>query len=175
MGTDMTKHRPPAWAACLLLLTACGQPKSAANNSVTLNLPPAGAPLSPESDYTSLKAPSCKPVEGDSTQRCDGVAGYALETNGRSLAVIAPDGRRSEIDLSKLAAKATSYRLGEKAEWRSPAPGHPTALIVRVNRDLAVARIEYPACPVAVVAPQPGQNEKARTIADGKLPGCLSP
>jgi len=156
----------------LLLLAACGQAEKTAHKSVTVQLPPAGAPVAPQSSYTSLGAGSCKSGEG-STRRCEGVDGYSLETTGHDLTVIGPDGKRSEIELSKLAAKAASPRLGERAEWRSLAPGHPTALIVRVNGELAVTRLQYPACLVAMVRPQPRQNEKAREIADGKLPSCL--
>ena len=167
----MIEHRPPAWAACLLLLAACGQSESPAKNSVTVKLPPAGAPVAPDSSYTSIDPASCK-VVANSSRRCEGAAGYALET-GRQVAIVAPDGRRSILDLSKLGTKGAP-KLGAKAEWRGPAPGHPHVLIVRVGSDLAIARLEYPACIVAVVARQPRQNEKARDIADGKLPACLS-
>jgi hypothetical protein len=167
----MIEHRPPAWAACLLLLAACGQSESPTNSSVTVKLPPAGAPVAPESSYSSIEAASCK-VIGNSIRRCEGAAGYGLEMDGQ-VAIVAPDGRRSVLDLSKLGTKGAP-KLGAKAEWRGPAPGHPNVLIVRVASDLVVARLEYPACIVAVVARQPRQNEKARDIADGKLPACLS-
>jgi hypothetical protein len=158
----------------LLLLTACGQAGSSANNSVTVDLPAAGPPVPPDSSYTPLEGRSCKAIEGSQSRRCDGPAGYSLVLGPDVLAVIDRDGRRSEIDLSRLAAKRPSHKLGAKAEWRSPAPGHPTALIVRIGGDLAVARLKYPACVVALVEPQPRQNENAREIADGKLPACLS-
>lgn len=170
-GFDMMKQRPSAWAACLLLLGACGQGESPANNSVTVPLPPAGAPVAPESRYTSIEPASCKAI-ADSNRRCEGSSGYALETNRQGVSIIAPDGRRSALDLSKLGTKGAA-NLGAKAEWRGPAPGHPTVLIVRIGNDLAVARLQYPACVVAVVARQPRQNEKAREIADGKLPACM--
>jgi len=164
IGMGMMKC-PFAWAsACLLLLAACGQADSPANDSVTVNLPPAGAPIPPGSSYTSLEPASCTALEGKAGHRCDGSAGYALEKRARGLTIVAPDGRRSDLDLTK---------LGATAEWRGAVPGRPTALIVRANRNLAVARLEYPACVVAVVKPQARQNEKAREIADGTLPSCL--
>jgi hypothetical protein len=38
---------------------------------------------------------------------------------------------------------------------------------------LAIVRLGDSPCIVAVVAPQAGQSDKARAIADGKLPDCL--
>jgi len=155
-----------------LLLAGCGRTESPANNSVTVALPPAGAPVPPESSYTSIDPASCTAVGDGSGRHCPGSAGYAIETGARSLAIIAPDGHRSDLDLSKT-VKGSRTKFGSKAEWRGAVPGHPTVLIVRINRDLAVARLEYPACFVALVKPQAGQNEEARKIADSKLPGCL--
>ena len=165
---------PNPWVpACLLLLLAgCGRSERAANNSVTVNLPPAEAPVPPESSYTSLDPASCTALGDGSGRRCPGLAGYALETGVHSLAIIAPDGHRSDLDLSKV-VKGSRKRLGGKAEWRGAVPGRPTVLIVRVNRQLAVTRLQYPACIVAVVDPQAEQNEKAREVADGQLPACL--
>jgi hypothetical protein len=164
MLNAVMKQRPRFWAACLLLLAACGEAEKASNDSVTVKLPPAATPVGPDSSYTSLETTSCTALENKSGQRCLGSAGYALETSSRGLTIIAPDGRRSELALTK---------LGAKAEWRAPLPGHPTALIVRAKRDLVVARLKYPGCIVAIVKPQVRQNEKAREIADGKLPSCL--
>ena len=160
------------WAACLLLLllAACGRADKAPKNSVTVKLPAAGAPLPPDSSYTSIDAASCRTA--NAVRRCEGSAGYALETSRRGITIVGPDGRRSELDLSKI-TKGSSPRLGTKAEWRGPAPGHPNALIIRVNRDLIVARLASPACVVAVIEPQSGQNDKARQVADDKLPACL--
>ena len=39
---------------------------------------------------------------------------------------------------------------------------------------LAVARLSPSPCVVAIVDPAPRQNEKAREIADGALPGCIA-
>ena len=160
----MMKQRPLFWAACLLLLAACGEAEKPSNDSVTVKLPPAATPVGPDSSYTSLESSSCTALKDKSGHRCQGSGGFGLETSSRGLTIIAPDGRRSELALTK---------LGPKAEWRAPAPGQPTALIVRAKRDLAVARLEYPGCIVAIVKPQVRQNEKAREIADGKLPACL--
>lgn len=154
----------------LLLLAACGPAEKAPKDSVTVNLPAAGAPIPPGSVYTSLEPASCQAASP--ARRCEGSAGYALEISRRTMTVIGPDASRSAMDLSKL-TKGSTARLGAKAEWRGAAPGHPTALIFRLNRSLMVARLASPACVVAIIGPQPGQNEKAREIADGKLPACL--
>jgi hypothetical protein len=87
------------------------------------------------------------------------------------MTIIAPDGRKSALDVSQVTNGAP--RFGAKAEWRGAAPRHPSALIVRVSRNLAVVKLDYPACIVAVVKPQARQNERAREIADGKMPPCL--
>ena len=146
------------------------------------------------SRYVSLEPSSCKLVEenveegGYWRRRCAGSAGYALETSESDLrqdvVIIAPDGRRSDLSLSSLVAKGAFNSLGKMAEWRGPEPGKPRALIVRLSvpadadlgrrgrSDLVVARLAPPACVVAVVPQGPGQNEKARAIADGELPPC---
>ena len=75
--------------------------------------------------------------------------------------------------------------LGPTLEWRGPKGGPPDVLITRVhvviNEEgksdsgrLAIARLGDSPCIVAVVAPQAGQSDKARAIADGKLPDCLA-
>jgi len=146
------------------------------------------------SRYTSLEPASCQLLEASTEQgsvprrRCAGASGYALETrevDGRQeIALIAPDGSRSELDLTNAIGNGASASLGKVAEWRAPAPGKPRALIVRVNVDagtearyprnsnLAGVRLDAEPCVVSVVPRGPGQNEKARAIADGKLPEC---
>ena len=87
--------------------------------------------------------------------------------------------------LSSLVAKGAFNSLGKLAEWRGLVPGQPRALIVRHNvaanrearrpdvSNLVVSRLAAPTCVVAVVPRGPRQNEKARAIADGRLPTCV--
>lgn len=139
------------------------------------------------SRYTSLEPARCKLLEegtadAETGWRCEGTAGYSLETSAtdpQQLAIIGPDGNRSELDLSGIAANGT---LGKLAEWRRQRTGQPRALIVRVSAgaqpkisSLVVAKLDGPPCIVAVIARGPGQNEKARTVADGKQLKCSAP
>ena len=144
------------------------------------------------SRYTSLDALSCNPIDDGASaaaaarRRCAGPPDYALETSdslGRQdLALIAPGGQRTELNLAKLAANA---RLGKTAEWRRDASGRPRALIVRVDAppepgvrprasDLVVTRLTGAPCIVAVIPRGPGQNEKARAIADRQRLECMA-
>ncbi|CAA9490990.1 MAG: hypothetical protein AVDCRST_MAG44-204 [uncultured Sphingomonas sp.] len=197
----------------LPLLASCGGTDSAADDTVTATLPAAEGSVQPPSDrggsaktrtipapiaastYTSLEPAACKLIEenseegGYSRRRCPGVAGYRLETSESDLrqnvVVIAPDGRRSELDLSGLVAKGAFNRLGKAAEWRGDSPAGPTSLIFRLHvaaypearrpdvGKLVVARLVPSACIAAIVPPGPGQNDKARAIAEGKLPNCM--
>ena len=168
---------------------------AAAGNATADPTPtPAPAPAVPPptasgSRYTSLDPASCKPVAASgepaaaARRRCPGSLDYALETGDGdpALAIIAPDGRRSELDLSQRVARA---RLGKTAEWRGTGSGGPRALIVRVDgtarggpggtrSDLIVARLGTPACIVAVIPRGPRQNEKARAAADGDRLECI--
>ena len=110
-GFDMMKQRPSAWAACLLLLGACGQGESPANNSVTVQLPPAGAPVAPESRYTSIEPASCKPID-DSNPTLRRFRGYALEIS------------RQEVRSSRPmdAGPRSTCRRWERKAPRSSAP-----------------------------------------------------
>ena len=142
------------------------------------------------SRYTSLEPASCNLLEGNASKdaserhRCAGPAGYALEAMQsdvrQDLAIISPDGSRSELNLPKLVTNAT---FGKTAEWRGPPSGQPRALIVRINdatnkqgpkkpSNLIVARLATPACVVAVIPRGPRQNEQARAVADRKLLKC---
>ena len=161
-----------------------------APDSSQATVQPAELPTSGRSRYTSLEPASCKVLEegaeraGSSRRRCEGFAGYALETSEadprQSLAIVAPDGERSELDLSGIATNGT---LGKLAEWRRGAAGRPRAVIVRVSdaarkpvvSSLIVAKLDSPACIVAVIDRGPGQNEKARAAADRKQLECNTP
>ena len=203
---------------CVVLLASCGQAKSDADDTVTIELPrpttvaergeePLGVverlPNEADADnsqgdvkpvelrevarsgYTSLEPARCKLLEdrtanGETRWRCEGAAGYSLETSAtdpQQLAIIGPDGNRSALDLSRIATNGT---FGKLAEWRRHKSGQPRALIVRVSAaaqpkvsSLVVAKLDAPYCIVAVIPRGPRQNEKARTIADGKQLKCI--
>jgi hypothetical protein len=147
------------------------------------------------SQFTSLESRNCRLIEQNveegsySRELCPGAAGYKLEVSESDLRqdieVVAPDGKKTGLGLSAIVAKGAFNSLGGVAEWRGADAARPEALIVRLNvaggpdgdepdvSRLVVARLKAPACVVAVVPPAPGQNEQARKVADGKLPGCL--
>jgi hypothetical protein len=147
------------------------------------------------SQFTSIDPAKCKLLEenieegGWSRRLCDGQAGYKLELTDSDLRqdiiVIPAKGQRSELGLTDIVANGAFNALGKIAEWRGPDPSSPDALIVRLGvaadpegrkpdvSNLIVARLKPSACIVGVVPPGAGQNERARAIADGKLPECL--
>jgi len=90
------------------------------------------------SRYTSLDPTSCQIVgtapAARPSRRCEGVAGYALEAADigaeRHLAIVTPNGDRSELDLPYIADRS----FGKVAEWRAQdSTSAPRALIVRVS------------------------------------------
>ena len=197
-------------AAALLGLAACGSPEGdgspergattapVADPSPTPAPAPAAAPAVAEPDpgrYSSLDPAHCRLVaenreEGSYARHaCPGLGGYRLERSEsdlrHDLVVIAPDGRRSELQLSALVARGAFNDLGDTAEWRGQGDD-PRTLIVRLDvapgpeptrpdiSNLVVARLAAPACVVAVVPPGEGQNARARQIADADpLPDCI--
>ena len=185
-------------AGCDATVPVENQSNAAAGTEwVVTNLPSSAVPSGREPiGYTSLKPENCRLLEQNveegpySRHRCDGIAGFALETSESDLrqdiVVIAPDGKRSELGLSSLVAKGAFNALGPTAEWRGKDKGAPTALIVRLGvangaepdrpdtSNLLVVKLAAPVCVVAVVPPGPGQNDAARDKAD-KLPAaCLA-
>ncbi len=161
----------------LIALAACGPAKSAAAERV--------------SHYSPLDDKACRTIEeieetGDWTGACPGVAGYSLEWSSSDLrddlAVISGK-NRTDLQIPTLVANGRFDSLGKRAEWRGPAGGSPDVLIVRVHvaiaegksdsGRLAIARLAPTPCLVAVVPPGSGQSDRARAIADGKLPHCL--
>lgn len=146
------------------------------------------------SQFTSINAAECRLLEEEeglwSRQLCPGTAGYQLELSDddlrQDIVVLAPDGSKGELRLTEIVANGAFSSLGDTAEWRGTDPDHPMVLIVRLNvarhsevsrpdiSRLVVIRLALPACIVAVVEPGPGQNERARAIADGEFPGCLT-
>jgi hypothetical protein len=175
-------------------LDQAARPAAEAADEGAGEVPPAVQPEQ-SSRYTSLDPASCEVLEENAEEggywrrRCAGAAGYALETSDSDLrqdiTIITPDGRRSALDLSSLVAKGAFNSLGKTAEWRGGGPRDPRALIVRLNvaadpegkrptiSNLVVARLDKPSCVVAVIPRGPRQNEKARAVADGKLPKCI--
>lgn len=178
------------------LLAACDrapgpQPQEAAAPPAELPGPVLPPPKLPEqgandahSRYTALVGETCgAPVrqgqEGVSAHwSCEGTAGYGIvvhESDARmSIDVIAPDGQAHPLNLWWLAGGAFSD-LAETAEWRMAGGDGPVALIVRYQAltdperstsYLVVARLVPAPCLVALVAPGPDQNLRARLEAD---------
>ena len=115
---------------------------------------------------------------------CEGEGGYRLrhvESDLReNVIVLAPGGGEHSLELSALSRGAFNT-LGDTVEWRgdSAAKGFvPTALILRHSAVedpdpkvpevsyLVVARLRPSPCVVARVPPGPGQNDRARELAD---------
>jgi hypothetical protein len=147
----------------------------------------------PASRYTSLKAcklVDSKPGEDWSVSRCPGQGAYTLVLNygdaRDDLALRRTGHKDAELGLPDLSGGGFNA-IGDAVEWRGvetvrgfkPAtlivrnaavqdperPENPTSLLVVV--DLAKG------CAVAQVGPGPGQNERARAVADGPARPCL--
>lgn len=144
-----------------------------------------------ESIYTDFGDKNCKELENQTPEdgllyvgECRGVGDYKLifyeSEHHQSLDLIAPDGRK--FDLNLIISAAPSY-LGKVAEWRVRREGEkviPLALIVRMNvfndgndpekaeSFLLVTKITKDAACLVEKVPPIGmaQNEKARIIAD---------
>jgi hypothetical protein len=124
---------------------------------------------------------------GDWDRRCMGAGGYQLEWSSGDLRenlALVRAGKETSLDIPTKVANGAFDALGKTLEWRGPKGGAPDVLVVRVHvanaegksdsGRLAVIRLGKQPCVVAVVAPQAGQSDKARAIADGKLPDCLA-
>jgi hypothetical protein len=116
-----------------------------------------------------------------------GAGGYQLEWSSGDLRenlALVRAGKETSLDIPTKVANGAFDALGKTLEWRGPKGGAPDVLVVRVHvanaegksdsGRLAVIRLGKQPCVVAVVAPQAGQSDKARAIADGKLPDCLA-
>jgi hypothetical protein len=148
------------------------------------------------SRYTRLDAcrvAKTNPDEGGwSISDCPGVAGYGLRLSEddlrQDLAITPPGGGERSLALGEATKTGGFSRLGETAEWRGVEQGgsfRPDAIILRYlvveNPDapgketsylLAVSLAGAKPCVTAKLAPGPGQNERARQMAD--RPGkCL--
>lgn len=142
-----------------------------------------------DSVYTDIAGATCTIISvdeeaGATTQRCPGIAGYALlveDDDARmSITVVAPNGEQHPLDFWQVVTPAFST-LGEKAEWRVRQQNGelvPIALIVRVNANeggdpdvttsyLAVAKIAPQAtCVTDRIPPAADMNLQARIAAD---------
>jgi len=171
-------------------------PTPAASGSAPAAFPPAAEAMA--SQYTSLK--DCKVVrsgegEGEnwSESLCDGLGGWRLAVNygdareSMDLFGAGWKGVTSEPATANSVSHGAGFNaFGEQVEWRGHGEGDtfkPIALIVRnsVTVDPETGRRESlllvadlaQRCLIAKVQPGPGQNEKARAIADGPRRACL--
>ena len=154
----------------------------------------AGAPER-VSAYTKLSESACELVdEGEEgpywLRRCAAPDGWKVEWGEsdlrQGLVLVSAGGKEADLELSDKVANGAFNILGPVIEWRGPKGGPADALIVRMDvtdnanperppkSRLAVARLSPSPCVVAIVDPAPSQNEKAREIADGALPGCIA-
>lgn len=188
--------------AAAMLLTACGNGGSAAENGTAEADLPAAAPATatavaapaPEgrvSQFSKLTEANCKIKEtieetGDWVRTCPGVPGFTLEWSSSDLRDdldLIAGGTSHSLNLTTLVGKGAFNSLGETLEWRGPARQAPDVFVTRVfvsdpdgkadSGRLAIARLGPAPCLVAIVPPGAGQSDRARTIADGKLPACL--
>ena len=93
-------------------------------------------------------------------------------------------GKSTNLEIPGKVAGGAFDALGKTVEWRGPAGAAPDVLVVRVHvadaegkndsGRLAIARLGDSPCVVAVVPVGTGQSDRARAIADGKLPDCLA-
>ncbi len=115
---------------------------------------------------------------------CEGPEGWAIRISDadarQTLGVVAPGGTETKLDLSSISGGAFNA-FGKTAEWRGRAarPFAPDSLVVRftvaeqphpapeVAYLLAIRLVPTP-CLLAAVPPGPGQNQRARAVADGR-------
>ena len=163
------------------------------NEPAETDAPPAVAQAT--SNFTKLDMAQCRIVEENKEEgpywlrRCSGHAGWQLDWSEsdlrQGLTLISPGGQQTELRLSDRVAKGAFNSLGTTVEWRGADAAKPEALIVRMNvasgaeptrpdiSRLAVVRLTGTPCLAAVIQPGPGQNEKARGIADGAMADCV--
>lgn len=175
-----------------------GNAAAAESGSPQSATPPANRPPTVKrlSAFTKLDDASCKLVEENKEEgpywlrRCKGLAGWYLDWSEsdlrQGLDVIAPNGRTTELELSSRVANGAFNHLGSTIEWRGRENAKPEAMIVRMSvasgaepekpdvSKLAVIRLVGTPCLVAIVEPGPGQNQKAREVADGSMSTCIT-
>lgn len=144
------------------------------------------------STFTKLDDKNCGPENvieetGDWDRRCKGAAGNEFEwASGdlrEELLLIRGD-QSINLEIPVRVGGGAFDALGRTLEWRGPKGGAPDVLITRVHvanaegtsdsGRLAIVRLGDSPCIVAVVPPAAGQSDRARAIADGKLPECLA-
>ena len=149
---------------------------------------PAAGRVSRFSKLIEANCPIKETIEetGDWVRTCPGVAGFTLEWSTSDLRddldVIA-GGKSHSLNFPSLVGNGAFNSLGETVEWRGPDGRAPDVLVARVyvsgpdgkadSGRLAIARLGPAPCVVAIVPPGAGQSDRARVIADGKLPACL--
>ncbi|MGX7896427.1 hypothetical protein [Tsuneonella sp. HG222] len=179
-------------AAAVLALAACSSETPKGPESETGSETEAAAPVerggAPGRAFAYTKLSECKTVREETEegqfleQDCPGIGGYALKSTvgdlRANLEVIGAGGKGTSLDLSRIGGGGFSA-VGETLEWRGPAgdPLAPDALIVRYNvveqpetneevSYLLVTKLGDTPCVVAKVPPGPGQNARARDLAD---------
>ena len=193
--------------ALILALAACSQAAEDTNALVAAEVsanspqnsaqePVARSVPTRDSVFTQLDMARCRILEENKEEgpywlrRCPGHAGWQLDWSDSDLrqgiALISPQGRETELNLSDLVAKGAFNSLGKTVEWRGADPNKPEALIFRMSvangveprlpdiSRLAVVRLTQTPCLVAVIEPGTGQNDRAREIADGDMATCIA-
>ncbi len=135
--------------------------------------------------YTSTRTNACRTIRSSSADtgsyvgECRGVGGYKIRLiEGdirQTLNIITPNGKAHELNFWNIFGSFSS--IGERMEWRLRGK-EPIALIARYNvadpensekstSYLMVSKLGRSlSCVTDVVEPGPGQNEKARALAD---------
>ena len=177
-----------------LLLAGCSgtnnhgdtQGSEAGNDVVAANATPAKSSSPVVSQFTRDGLKPCRIIDKNEAEGpyyrhlCPGVGGYKYEVVEsdlrQTMVIVAPGGARSELGLNRIGGGGFSV-LGPVMDWRGPAGAPPQALVVRYNVQqgeagsdksfLVVVRLNPTACIIGSVPPGPGQNERAREIADG--------
>ena len=184
--------------SAFLALAACGERSGASDGTEAVAIQPAAPPArvaalqERQSSFTKLDDKSCGPEDvieetGDWDRRCKGAGGYDLEWSSGDLREnlnLIHAGKSVGLDIPARVAGGAFDSLGTTLEWRGPKGGAPDVLITRVHvanaegkndsGRLAIVRLGDSPCIVAVVPPAAGQSDRARAIADGKLPDCLA-
>lgn len=166
----------------------------AANSVQNFEGVPAETTPARSSVFTPLDEASCKLIEENRDEgsywrrQCPGAAGYSVEWTESDLRQgleILKDGRRTDLQLSGIAAKGAFNHLGPRIEWRGNNGSLPDRMAVRVlvadgaepakpdKSLLAVVTLAPSPCVIAVVQSGQGQSDEARHISDGPAQPCL--
>lgn len=143
------------------------------------------------SRFSSLDEAACGKPEtvaetGDWSRSCKGVDDIELKWSSgdlrEDLAIVRGDSE-AQLQIPVKVANGAFDSIAKTIEWRGPVGKAADVMVVRVGvandqgendgGHLTVVRVSGTPCIVAIVRPQSGQSEKARKIADGKLPACL--